>query len=85
MTGKHLHVGDVLPGLFPSTYTPDMTKKEQERRGKARKRQRLDRPPMRATVVYIHPERRFVTVEFDYGDGYKFRESFLCGRRAANG
>ena len=44
----------------------------------------LDRPPMRATVVYIHPKRRFVIVEFDYGDA-SFRESFLCGRRAANG
>ena len=30
-----------------------------------------------ATVVYIHPERRFYTLRFDLGPGRSFRESFF--------
>ena len=29
-----------------------------------------------ATVVYIHPERRFYTLRYDLGPGRSFRESF---------
>ena len=29
------------------------------------------------TVVYIHPKRRFYTLEFKFPHGF-FRESFLC-------
>ena len=29
-----------------------------------------------ATVVYIHPERRYYTLEFHFGPGRSFRESF---------
>lgn len=34
-----------------------------------------------ATVVYIHPLRRYYTVEFDMGGGNKIRESFYFPRR----
>ena len=30
-----------------------------------------------ATVVYIHPERRYYTLRFDLGPGRSFRESFF--------
>ena len=29
-----------------------------------------------ATVVYIHPERRYYTLRFELGPGRSFRESF---------
>ena len=29
-----------------------------------------------ATVVYIHPERRYYTLRYDLGPGRSFRESF---------
>lgn len=32
---------------------------------------------MEGTVVYIHPEGRYHTVEFSFGYGRKARESFL--------
>ncbi len=31
--------------------------------------------PMTATCVYIHPQRRFYVLEFDF-NGKKFRESY---------
>ena len=30
-----------------------------------------------ATVVYIHPERRFYTLRYELGPGRSFRESFF--------
>ena len=30
-----------------------------------------------ATVVYIHPKRRYYTLRFDLGPGRSFRESFF--------
>lgn len=32
--------------------------------------------PEKSICIYIHPERRFYTVEFDFGPGGKFCESF---------
>lgn len=34
------------------------------------------------TVVYIHPERRFFTVEFKFANG-KFRQSYFFPAKAA--
>lgn len=34
-----------------------------------------------ATVIYIHPERRFYTVEFNMGRGNRCRQSFFFPRR----
>ena len=36
------------------------------------------------TVVYIHPQRRFYTVEFDF-HGRTFRESYPFQYRTGNG
>lgn len=33
-----------------------------------------------AKVVYIHPDKRYFVVEFDFGRGFKARESvMMCG------
>lgn len=32
--------------------------------------------PREGTIVYIHPQERYHTVEFGDQSGYKFRESF---------
>lgn len=38
-------------------------------------------PPAQGRVVYIHPERRYYTVEFEMGRGRRIRESYpLRGR-----
>nr|DAI07149.1 MAG TPA: hypothetical protein [Caudoviricetes sp.] len=37
-------------------------------------------PPTRGRILYIHPERRYYTVEFYMPRGRKFRESYLIGR-----
>ena len=39
--------------------------------------------PMSGRVVYIHPQRRFYTVEFEVGP-YKFREDFYFPSRGGN-
>ena len=34
-------------------------------------------------VVYIHPKRRYYTVEFTFGRGRRFRESYFLPRSRA--
>lgn len=44
-------------------------------------------PPETGTVVYIHPEGRFYTVEFTFPSRWgvrKFRESYLAERTGVN-
>lgn len=44
-------------------------------------------PPETGTVVYIHPEGRFYTVEFTFPSRWgvrKFRESYLAERTGTN-
>ena len=62
-------VGDKLPGMVPS-YGATCT-------GFA-----SDGESYTATVVYIHPQRRFYTVEFAFARGRRFRESFYFQDRA---
>lgn len=62
-------VGDKLPGMVPSygaTCTGFVS----------------DGQAFTATVVYIHPQRRFYTVEFAFARGRRFRESFYFQDRA---
>lgn len=62
-------VGDKLPGMVPSygaTCTGFVS----------------DGQAFTATVVYIHPQRRFYTVEFDMPRGRKCRESYYFQDRA---
>lgn len=62
-------VGDKLPGMVPSygaTCTGFVS----------------DGQAFTATVVYIHPQRRFYTVEFDMPRGRKCRESYYFPDRA---
>lgn len=37
-------------------------------------------PPVQGRVIYIHPARRYYTVQFDMPRGRAFRESYLIGR-----
>lgn len=62
-------VGDKLPGMVPS-YGATCTGFASDDEGYT------------ATVVYIHPQRRFYTVEFTFGRGRRFRESFYFPDRA---
>lgn len=39
----------------------------------------LNRDKMEGTVIYVHPEYRFFTLEFDAG-GRTYRESYILGR-----
>lgn len=70
MLPANTKVGDVIPGLLPSVYTPDFSTPQ-----KKRMHERMEKPPRRAVVEYIHPERRYATVRFEYDGGAAFRES----------
>jgi len=62
-------VGDKLPGMVPS-YGATCTGFASDGEGYT------------ATVVYIHPQRRFYSVEFVFARGRRFRESFYFPDRA---
>jgi|GEM_PF-6555779 len=66
---KEIHIGDELM-LVPETFTSA----ENLANGKAPKKS------MKAKVVYVHPEHRFITVEFEvkdrYGEIHRFKESY---------
>ena len=62
-------VGDKLPGMVPSY-------------GSTCSGFVSDGQAFTATVVYIHPQRRFYTVEFDLPRGRKCRESYYFPDRA---
>lgn len=76
MDGRKLRVGDKIPGLYPSTYTPDDIKED---KAKLHWTRLGSVPPVMNRVEWIHPEGRFVTVRFIF-DGGSFCESFLLGR-----
>ncbi len=59
-------VGDVIKGLRPSYGVAILSNHEP--------------PPVDAHVVYIHPERRFYTVRFDYRKGSLFESFFMEDR-----
>ena len=62
-------VGDKLSGMVPS-YGATCTGFASDGEGYT------------ATVVYIHPQRRFYSVEFVFARGRRFRESFYFPDRA---
>lgn len=66
-----IRVGQVLPGRYPSTFTP-------EERGEFTWRSKLygkdRRIPVTATVEWIHPERRFAVIRFRFDSGLSFCE-----------
>lgn len=64
-------VGDKLPGMVPS-YGATCTGFASDGEGYT------------ATVVYIHPQRRFYSVEFVFARGRRFRESFYFPDRAGD-
>lgn len=64
-------VGDKLPGVVPS-YGSTCTGFASDGEGYT------------ATVVYIHPQRRFYTVEFNLPRGRKCRESYYFPDRAGD-
>lgn len=65
-----IQIGDVLPGVFPSTFTlEEMGAVPRKQLGRDR------RIPVRAVVEWIHPAGRFVTIRFEFGGGASFRES----------
>lgn len=64
-----IKIGDKLPGMVPS-YGVSCTGFVSD--GQA----------FTGTVVYIHPQRRFYTVEFDMPRGRKCRESYYFPDRA---
>lgn len=43
---------------------------------------RQDLPAYPGRIVYIHPQRRFYTVEFELPKNYHFRESFYFPNRS---
>lgn len=76
---RAVHLGQVLPGVYPSTFTP-------EERGvlPGGKPSSFNQPiPVTATVVYIHPEGRYVAIEFRFLSGASFRECRMLRRRMA--
>lgn len=64
-----IKIGDKLPGMVPSY-------------GSTCSGFVSDGQAFTATVVYIHPKRRFYTVEFDLPRGRKCRESYYFPDRA---
>lgn len=69
-----MKVGDKLPGVFPTTFTP-----EEKGMAPIGKKSAFDRKiPVVARVEYIHPKGRFITVRFDFGGGFSFCESRRC-------
>lgn len=74
-----INVGVSLPGLYPSTMSEDDIKKDRWRQNHRDR----NHHPMKNRVVYIHPRRRYFTVEFMF-DGGAFRESFMLRGRGSN-
>lgn len=68
-------VGDSIPGLYPGTMSGKDIQEDKQRRVYHDRRKK----PMKNKVVYIHPLRRYLIVEFRFGGG-SFRESFLIKR-----
>lgn len=66
-----IKIGDKLPGMVPSY-------------GSTCSGFVSDGQAFTATVVYIHPQRRFYTVEFDLPRGRKCRESYYFPDRAGD-
>lgn len=66
-----IKIGDKLPGMVPSY-------------GSTCSCFVSDGQAFTATVVYIHPQRRFYTVEFDLPRGRKCRESYYFPDRAGD-
>ena len=66
-----IKIGDKLPGMVPSY-------------GSTCSGFVSDGQAFTATVVYIHPQRRFYTVEFDMPRGRKCRESYYFPDRAGD-
>lgn len=42
----------------------------------------IKRPPVMATVIYIHPQRRYFTAEYEIPGGGRVRESFSLRHRS---
>ena len=64
-----IEVGQVLSGVYPSFYTEGDIGKDKEIRSKLRSRQRLapwEKSPVEAVVEWIHPERRYCVLRFEY-------------------
>lgn len=74
MTGN-IKPGDIIPGMYPSYYSPKDIQ-EERRLSNPKLRTRRDRDPVKAVVEYVHPQGRFVTLRFWYGNG-SFCESKL--------
>ncbi len=65
-----IRVGDKLEGVFPSTFAP-----EDKRYNPSGSWPRSDRKvSVEARVYYIHPQLRYVTIEFKFAHGATFRE-----------
>lgn len=77
MDMKETRPGVSLPGLYPSTFTPQEIEADQEKR--TRRRRPGEQSPVEARAEWVHPEGRFVTVRFFF-DGGSFCESFLSGK-----
>ena len=76
-----IRVGDKLEGVFPNTFTP-----EDKRCNPSGSWSRSDRKvSVEARVCYIHPQLRYVTIEFKFAHGATFRECrrLRIGRRKA--
>ena len=72
---KSITVGQSIPDLYPSTMSGKDIQEDKQRRVYRDRRKK----PMKNKVVYIHPLRRYLIVEFRFGGG-SFRESFLIKR-----
>lgn len=66
-----IKIGDKLPSMVPSY-------------GSTCSGFVSDGQAFTATVVYIHPQRRFYSVEFVFARGRRFRESFYFPDRAGD-
>lgn len=73
-----IRVGQVLPGQYPSTFTPE----EKGYVPEGSRRSAFDRKiPVTATVEWIHPERRFAVIRFRFASGKSFCECRALRRR----
>ena len=79
-----ISVGQVLSGVYPSFYCPSEIERDREAHARLKSRQRLmpwEHPPVKAVVEWIHPEKRFCVIRFEYGPGRCFRECRGLTRR----
>lgn len=76
MKEKRIHIHG-LEHVFPSIFTPEERGEAPEGKASA-----FDRKiPVKRSIEYIHPERRYVSIRFTFDSGLSYCESFCLWRK----